>query len=146
MINDWREKTKTCTARSKANAEVEKKSVKFYKSTRSGLIQKTADKTKTIIDLPTIMLSSKTSTCKLACASSTEKQQPERESMKDNKENSARNDQPKKKLKTSGDVLVTLNNVETLEDDFIKQYLNYDKQWKLAQRKCSLLESLDQVR
>ena len=144
MINDWREKTKTCTAQSKANAEVEKKSVKFYKSTRSGLMQKTADKTKTIIDLPTIMLSSKTS--KLACASSTEKQQPERESMKDNKENSARNDQPKKKLKTSGDALVTLNNVETLEDDFIKQYLNYDKQWKPAQRKCSLLESLDQVR
>ena len=142
MIDDWREKTKACTEGSKANAKVEKKSVKFYKSSRSGLLQKTADKNKTISQLPTIMLSSKI--IKLACTSSTEKQQPEGKCMKDNKENSAWNDQPKKKLKTSGGALV--NNVGTLEDDFIKQYLNCDKQWKPAQRKCSLLESLDQVR
>ena len=146
VINDWREKTKTCTEGSKANAKVEKKSVKFYKSSRSGLMQKTADKNKTISELPTIMLSSKP--MKRTCTSSTEEQQPERKCMKDKKENSAWNDQPKKKLKTSGDALVRLNNVpETLEeDDFIKQYLNHDKEWKPAQRKCSLLESLDQVR
>ena len=144
MINDWREKTKTCTEGSKANAKVEKKSVKFYKSSRSGLMQKTADKNKTISELPAIMLSSKP--IRSTCTSSTEKQQPERKCMKDKKENSAWNDQPKKKLKTSGDALVTLNNVETLEDDFIKQYLNHDKGWKPVQRKCSLLESLDQVR
>jgi len=144
VIDDWTEKSKTCTARGKANAQLEKKSVKFYKSSRSGLMQKTADKNNTISELPTIMLSSKTT--RLACSSSTEKRQPERKCMKDNKENSARNDQPKKKLKMSADALVTLNNVETLEDDFIEQYLNYNKQWKPAQRKCSLLESLDQVR
>lgn len=106
-------------------------------------MQKAADKNKTISELPTIMLSS-AKTIKLACTSSMEKQQPARKCMKDNKENSAWNDQPKKKLKTSGDALV--NNVEILEDDFIKQYLNDEKQWKPAQRKCSLLESLDQVR
>lgn len=143
VINQWREKTKTCTKESKTNAEVEKKSVKFYKSSRSGLMQKAADKNKTISELPTIMLSSAKS-IKLACTSSMEKQLPARKCMKDNKENSAWNDQPKKKLKTSGDALV--NNVEILEDDFIKQYLNDEKQWKPAQRKCSLLESLDQVR
>ena len=66
--------------------------------------------------------------------------------MKDNKKCFARNDQPKKRLKASGDAFVTLNKDETLEDDFIKQYLKYDKQWKPAERKCSLLESLEQVR
>ena len=141
VIDDWTEKSKTCAARGKATAQVEKKSVKFYKSSRSGLTQKTADKNITISELPTIMLTSKT--IRLPCSISTEKQQPERKCMKDYKEDSAKNDQPKKKLKTSGDAL---NNVETLEDDFIKQYLNYDKQWKPAQRKRSLLESLDQVR
>ena len=144
MINDWTEKSKTCPTRGKANAQIEKKSIKFYKSSRSALTQKTADKNKTISELPTIMLSSKT--IKLACTSSTEKQQPERKFMKDNKKCFARNDQPKKRLKASGDAFVTLNKDETLEDDFIKQYLKYDKQWKPAERKCSLLESLEQVR
>ena len=148
MINGWKEKSKTCTARSKGNVQGERKSIKFYKSSRSGLIQKAANKNKTtrltISELPTIMLSSKT--IKLACANSTEMQQPERKCTRDNKENSARNDQPKKKLKTSRDALVAMSNEDTLEDDFIKEYLNYDKQWKPVQRKCSLLESLDQVR
>ena len=144
MIDDWREKSKTCAARGKTTAQVEKKSVKFYKSSRSALIQKTADKSITISELPTIMLTSKT--IRIPCASPTEKKQPERKCMKDNKEDSVRNDQPKKKFKTSGIASVTLNNMETLEDNFIQQYLSNDKQWKPVQRKCSLVESLDQVR
>jgi len=144
VINDWKENSKICTSRNKGNAQVEKKSIKFYKSSRSSLIQKDtlSGKDKTINELPSIMLSSKA--VKPACASSTEKQEPKRKCMKD--KNSSRNTQPKKKLKTSGDAFVTLNNVETLEDDFIKEYLNCNKQRKPVQRKCSLLESLDQVR
>ena len=106
------------------------------------MIQKAAGKDKTVNELPTIILSSKA--VKPACASSTEKQEPKRKCMKD--KNSSRNTQPKKKLKTSGDGFVTLNSVKTLEDDFIKEYLNCNKQRKPVQRKCSLLESLDQVR
>lgn len=107
------------------------------------MIQKAAGKDKTVNELPTIILSSKT--VKHVCASSTEMQQPKRKCIKDN-EISSRNNQPKKKLKTSEDAFVTLNKVETLEDDFIKEYLICNKQRKPVQRKCSLLESLDQVK
>lgn len=147
MINGWTEKSKSYAENNKATTQVEKKRTKFYKSTRRlDLVQKVAATNKIVSELPTIMLSSKKN--KLTDFKSTEMQQPTRKYTETNMANSARNDQPKKKLKTSGNALVTssLTNEETLEDDVFKEYLNYDKQWKPVQRKCSLLESLDHVR
>ena len=146
MVISWMEKSKTCTASNKAKIQVEKKSAKFYKSSRSVLKQKSGVKEKTISELPTIMLTSKKN--KLACVNLPEMQQSVSKCMTGNKENSTRNYPPKKKLKTNGNALVisSSSDQETLEDDFIKEYLNYDKQWKPVPGKCSLLESLDRVR
>lgn len=61
------------------------------------------------------------------------------------KNNSLRNGQTKKRLKTSGTDF-TLSNVRTedcLEDDVINDYLKCEKQWKPVKRKSSLLELLD---
>lgn len=149
MINDWREKSKSRTASIKVNEQLQRKSTKFYKLTRPSLVQKSAPKKKTISELPTIVLCSKEN--KLTCLkSSTGIQTTATICMKyDNKKSDpVRSGQPKKKLKTCGKALDTSSVIdeECLEDDFIKGYLNCEKQWKPVQRKCSLLDSLDLVK
>ena len=148
MVNDWSKKSKCCATSNKTNTPAVKRS-KFYKSTRSGVIQKSAEANKSTTPSPSehplILLTLKENK-RTSCAQSRVILPHVTNCTRSNKENSARNGQPRKKLKTSGDFSNSSHVVsadEVLEDDLFKEYLNYNNNCKPVKKHCSLLDSLD---
>ena len=146
MVNEWRKKSENRTTSNKTNTPGNKKR-KFYKSTRSDVIQKLTEAKKRISpsELPAIMLTLKESN--LPHLRSEVMEPVAKSCTKTSKENSERNGQPRKKLKTCGDVINSFNVgiEEDLEDDLFKEYLNFSNKCKPIKKHGSLLESLDCV-
>ena len=144
VISDWKEKSKVCPADVTIDTQLNRKTTKFYKSSRHHLVCRSTPKNKSTSELPKIMLCAKEN--RMPCCRPSPIQKMVTIPGQDGKNNSARNGQPKKRLKTRGTAFTSsVTTEECLEDGVLNNYLKCEKQWKPVKRKCSLLESLDLV-
>ncbi|RMX58743.1 hypothetical protein pdam_00010818 [Pocillopora damicornis] len=144
VISDWKEKSKVCPADVTIDTQLNRKTTKFYKSSRHHLVCRSTPKNKSTSELPKIMLCAKEN--RMPCCRPSPIQKMATIPGQDGKNNSARNGQPKKRFKTRGTAFSSsVTTEECLEDGVLNNYLKCEKQWKPVKRKCSLLESLDLV-